>query len=77
MSVLMRLVPDSILYVAGTVIIVRLSGVAPLEAGDSYRLQQDLDYLSDVLEAMSSIWPAANRSSLSLRQLAHEYCYAA
>jgi hypothetical protein len=77
MSGLMRLVPDSILYVAGTVIIVRLSGVAPLEPGDSYRLQQDLDYLSDVLEAMSSIWPAANRSSLSLRQLAQEYCYAA
>jgi hypothetical protein len=77
MSGLMRLIPDSILYVAGTVIIVRLSGVAQLEAGDSYRLQQDLDYLSDVLEAMSSIWPAANRSSLSLRQLAQEYCYAA
>lgn len=59
----------SILYVCGTMLVLQASGLPTVSDEDKAKAFVDLAYLQQAMEEIAYVWPWANHTRSSLRQL--------
>lgn len=64
-----ELTARSILYVCGTMLVLQASGLPTVSDEDKAQAFVDLAYLQTAMEEIAYVWPWANHTRSSLRQL--------
>jgi hypothetical protein len=66
---LLHVANSSIVYVAGSMLVLKAQGVPSIPQAERDLALDQLEYLQTALDEITYVWPVARHTSMSLRQL--------